>query len=234
MASISDNLASLRNKISQKCEQIGRDPREITLIGVTKYADADSVLAAVEAGLKDIGENRVQEAQRKFPFLAQAGKTVRRHMIGHLQTNKVKDAIEHFDLIQSVDSLKLIDVIEAQAAKAQREVSILLQVNTSGEEQKYGIAPAGVDELLERIVALKHVRLLGLMAIAPLTEDKDIIRRCFADLRLIRDRINKDYQGNACIRMQYLSMGMSDDYQIALEEGANMIRIGRAIFGEQS
>jgi len=230
MASISDNLASLRGEIRRICERIGRDPNEITLIGVTKYADAAQVLAAVEAGLEDIGENKVQEAKWKFPLLTQAGQSPRRHMIGHLQTNKVKDALEHFDLIQSVDSLKLIEALEAQATKLKREVSILLQVNISGEEQKYGAAPGGIDELLDKIVTAKHIHLLGLMTIAPFTYDKDIIRSCFEDLRHIHDRIKGEFKDNERISMKYLSMGMSDDYEIALEEGANMVRIGRAIF----
>ena len=223
---IQDNIAGILDKITVVCQRIGRDPGEIVLVGVTKFADASQINEAIQSGLRHIGENKVQEAQKKFSLIKDHDFKVTRHMIGHLQTNKVKHAIESFDLIQSVDSLKLATALEVQATRQNKNIDILLQVNTAGEEKKFGCEPSAVIAFVSEIFKLEHVRLRGLMTIAPLVQDKDIVRQCFRDLRILRDQINKKFQ----IELKCLSMGMTDDYEIALEEGSNMIRIGRAIF----
>lgn len=216
------------------CRRIGRNPHEITLVGATKYASAEQIQEAVEAGLHHIGENRVQDAQSKFPALDRLKVRATRHMIGHLQTNKVKQAVELFDIIQSVDSIRLADEIEKRAAEFGKTIDILLEVNTSGEGQKFGIKPVEVLPLIDEILECPHIRLRGLMTMAPLTEAKEVIRQCFRDLRELFDAVEGEHAGTERVAMDYLSMGMSSDYEIALEEGANMIRVGRAIFeGEE-
>lgn len=223
---IGDNISRILDKITAICQRIGRDPGEIVLVGVTKFADVSQVNEAIQFGLRHIGENKVQEAQKKFSLIKDSDFKVIRHMIGHLQTNKVKHALESFDLIQSVDSLKLVTVLEAQAEKQNKNIDILLQVNTAGEKQKYGCEPVEAIAFVAEIFKLKHICLRGLMTIAPLVQDEDVVRKCFRDLCMLRDQINKKFQ----IQLKYLSMGMTDDYEIALEEGSNMVRIGRAIF----
>jgi pyridoxal phosphate enzyme (YggS family) len=227
---IKDNITRILSRIEAVCRPLGRNPEEIVLVGVTKNADLPQINEALGCGLTHVGENKVQEAWKKYAALEISSAKVTKHMIGHLQTNKVRQALEAFDMLQTVDSIKLASVIDAQAAKIRRNIDILVQVNISGEEQKYGIAPDGVLPLLEKISVLKHLRLHGLMTIAPLCGDKEIIRKCFRDLRLLYDKINSRFLGVENIRMQYLSMGMTDDFEIALEEGSNMVRIGRAIF----
>jgi len=223
-------LAGISAKIGEICARIGKDPGDIVLVGVTKYAQAAQINEALGAGLKHIGENKVQDARRKLSALPKSAAQVTKHMIGHLQTNKVRQCLETFDLIQSVDSVKLANAIEAQAEKLDKVADILVQVNTAGEEQKFGVAPADVFELVDHIARLRHVRLLGLMGMAPLGGGEPVTRRCFRDLRLLCDGINQRYKDIPSVHMKYLSMGMTDDFEIALEEGANMVRIGRAIF----
>jgi len=227
---IRDNIKYIFGQIEAVCQRVGRDPGEITLIGVTKYADVPLIQEAIQAGLTHFGENKVQEAKKKFSCLEVADAPLTRHMIGHLQTNKVKTALGVFDLIQSVDSLKLAETIEHEGAKLNKVANILIQVNTAGEEQKFGMAPQEVAALVESVSRFTHIHLMGLMTIAPWTEDKDIVRQCFRDLRLMRDQISERFGGFSSVDMTYLSMGMTDDFEIALEEGSNMIRIGRAIF----
>ncbi len=227
---VSENFHKIREKVAVICQKLGRDPDDITIIGVTKTAEADQIKEAADSGLKDIGENRVQEAQRKFPSLDQWGVKVRRHMIGHLQTNKVKQVLQYFDIIHSVDSLDLAAEIEKRSANANRVTDILVQVNTSGEEQKFGVSKDGFFKLIDEISTLSHVHIRGLMTMAPYTEDKAWVRQTFRDLKILKDAVNVKYSEHKNIEMKYLSMGMSDDFEIALEEGSNMIRVGRAIF----
>lgn len=227
---IKDDLAQVHKNIEAVCKRIGRNPKEVILVGSTKYSDVSQIKEAVAAGLKHIGENRVQDALEKFPLLEQEHIQVTRHMLGHLQTNKAKHAVELFDMIQSVDSSRLADEIEKQAAKLDKTVEILVEVNTSGEEQKFGLQPEDVLNLVEEISQCTHIRLSGLMTMAPYTQDKGIIRKCFRTLREIFDALEDDYAVHPRVAMKYLSMGMTEDYEIALEEGSNMLRIGRAIF----
>ncbi len=244
---IKENIARVRGDIARVCQRIGRDPGDITLVGVTKFAPVEAIQEAIDSGITDIAENKVQEGQKKYPGLHpcqsfqlpqssqkeqsfQPSGRLKRHLIGHLQTNKVKDALKVFDLIQSVDSLKLAQEIEKQAVKLTRQVGILVQVNIAQEEQKFGADKERAMELVRQISELAHAQILGLMTMAPLTEDKRVVRECFKGLRELKDQILKAFSGDARVRMQYLSMGMSGDYEIALEEGSNMLRIGSAIF----
>ncbi len=226
---IADNLGNVHKQIQDVCQKIGRAEEEITLVGVTKYSEASDIEEAIAGGLCHVGENRVQAAREKFPLIKNLDQ-VTRHLIGHLQTNKVKHAVELFDIIQSVDSIKLVDEIQKQGVKTGKVVQILVQINVAAEEQKYGVDKETAFVLLDHIRSLDHVNVLGLMTMAPFVEDENIIRASFRGLKKIFDESKERYRGSANIEMQYLSMGMSGDYAIALEEGANMVRIGSAIF----
>ncbi len=227
---ILDKIKAIREDVACICEKAGRNPAEIILVGVTKFASAEQIQEAISVGLKDVGENKVQQAKEKFPVLGPAAENVTKHMIGHLQTNKVKDALNLFDMIQSVDSFHLAEEIEKQAAKQDMCVDILIQVNCAGEEQKFGVAPQDAIELVEQVSRLRHVRILGLMTIAPFVEDEEVIRQSFAQLRKLFDEVGVKFEGQQRVEMKWLSMGMTHDYKIAIEQGANMIRVGRAIF----
>lgn len=229
---ISNRVSEIQGKISSVCKHLGRNPREVTLIGVTKFAPQEKIEAAIQAGITHIAENKVQEAQKKFPELKKKYPNITCHLIGHLQTNKVKDVLKVCDLIQSVDSLKLAQEIEKQAEKLGKTADILVQVKTSGEEQKFGTDPAEALQLVEQISKLKNIRILGLMTMAPFIDDKTIVRACFKQLREIRDEAVKKFQGLPNVQMKYLSMGMTEDFDAAIAEGSNMVRIGRAIFQE--
>jgi len=226
---IDSKIQEIRQKIAQVSRDCGRDPGEITLVGVTKYSPLPIIEEAIRAGLTHIGENRVQNAQEKFTRL-DPSLQVTRHMIGHLQTNKVKQALKLFDMIQSVDTWHLAQMLEKEAQKINKTVDVLVEVNTSGEEQKYGMAKNEVLPFLEQALSLKYVRVRGLMTIAALTEDETIVRGCFKTLKQLFDEAGKKFLGSPNVAMTYLSMGMTDDYPWAIEEGANMLRIGRAIF----
>lgn len=199
-------------------------------MAVTKDVGLPAIQEAMAAGISHLGENKVQEADKKYLALDSGKPNVVKHMIGHLQTNKVKAALEIFDMIQSVDSLKLAGTIDKEAAKLNRLADILVEVNTSGEVQKYGVTPPETLPLLERIAALSHIRLLGLMTVGPMTDNEEAVRRCFRKLKDLYDNAREKFQGYQNMQMKYLSMGMSADYPLALEEGSNMVRIGRAIF----
>jgi PLP dependent protein len=228
---IKAKLAALRTDIEAICCGCGRNPQDITLVGVTKFATVDNIKEAVAAGLTDIGENKIQFAKEKFSgFPPEFFLKIRKHLIGHLQTNKVKFIFDLFDVVQSVDSLKLAAEIDLQAKKRGCVVDVLIQVNCSGEEQKSGISKAEAFRLLEAVSGFSHLNVLGLMTIAPLTDDEARIRSCFRDLKLLFDSAAKQFNGCQNITMKYLSMGMTHDYKIALEEGATMLRIGSAIF----
>ncbi len=232
LTKIEENVSRLREDVSRMCQRLDRDPRQITIVAVTKLASQELIQQALEGGITDIAENKVQEALKKYPGLKGPSGIVRRHFIGHLQTNKVKDAVKIFDMIQSVDSLRLAQELEKHSQKLGRPLDILIQVNCSGEKQKFGIGKSGALSLIEAVEELKDLRVLGLMTIAPLTDDERVVRQCFQDLKRLRDRVQKEFAGSPHVQMKFLSMGMTGDYSVALEEGSNMIRIGRAIFGE--
>lgn len=227
---ISNKIVEIRANIKRICFKIGQDPSDVILVGVTKYTDVGSMAAAIAAGLTDFGENRVQNAKQKFVDLEGKGIEFKRHMIGHLQINKVKDAVALFDMIQSVDSLKVAREIDKQAAKLDKVMDVLVQINSSHEEQKSGIAPNQTIELLEEISVLEHVRVLGLMTIGLFTDDQEKITECFRLTRSLFDEANEKFKENVRVEMTYLSMGMTQDYELAIEYGANMVRIGSGIF----
>ncbi len=230
---IRDNVHRIFEEIDSVSRKVGRGPKDITLVAVTKYSPLAAVEEAIAAGVTHIAENRVQDAAEKYRSLSPDRTKVTKHMIGHLQTNKVKTVLEIFDVIQSVDSLKLAQTIDKHAAAVNKVFDIFLEVNTSGEEQKYGVPLAEALALVDQILPLSCVRIQGLMTMAPLTEDQQWVRSTFRKLRELREQINQKYKGNPKIEMKYLSMGMSSDYKIAIEEGSNMVRIGSAIFRKE-
>lgn len=226
---IKDNISNINNHIHSICQRLGISPDDITLVGITKYVDSSKIKEIIDGGVINIGENIVKDASKKFSELGDHAQKVTKHFVGHLQTNKAKDAVSVFDLIQSVDSLKLACEINKHAVNREKIVDVLIQVNTSCEDQKSGVEKEHALELIKDVLELKNIRILGLMTIAMFTDDKEVIRKCFKDLRLVRDEVNNMFPASEQIQMKYLSMGMSSDYEIAIEEGANMIRIGRAI-----
>jgi pyridoxal phosphate enzyme (YggS family) len=223
---IAENLAVLRQKIEKTCKISGRNPEEVKLIAVSKYFGVDSIIQAKNCGLTDFGENRAQELTLKYEKLAN---DVTWHFIGTLQKNKVKYAVNAAELIHSVDSLELVEEINKRAEKISKVQMILLEVKTSEEETKSGLeTESEILSLVKRCSELKNIELKGLMTMAPLTVDVNIIRKSFRDLRNLKDQIN-----NKGYNLTELSMGMTSDFEIAIEEGATMIRIGSAIFGDR-
>ncbi len=227
-----ERLDKIYQEIQKACQKCGRDPKEVVLIGVTKYTDLAKVQQAIDAGLDHIAENRVQDAQERFPLLKFAPGQVTKHLIGHLQTNKAKFAVPLFDMIQSVDSLKLAEEIQKQAEKHNKVMDILIQVNCSFEEQKSGIEQSQALELIDQASDFKNINVQGLMTMAALTDDEKKVRVAFASLRELRDQAQVLLAKKERGEMKWLSMGMSGDFPIAIEEGSNMVRVGRALFGE--
>lgn len=224
LASIASRLEKVRERMYEAAIRAGRNPEEITLVAVTKGVDAARIEEVLELGIQDIGENRIQEAEAKLP---QIKRPCRRHLIGTLQRNKVSKALKHFDLIHSVDRIPLIERI-AQRAGDQQTVDILLQVNVSGEASKHGVAPDELEVLAEAAAQHPNVRVLGLMTMAPLFENPELARPTFAGLRELGARLNELRLPN--VTCQILSMGMSGDFEVAIEEGATHVRVGSAIF----
>lgn len=222
---VASNLAAVEERIAAACIRAGRPRGEVTLIAVSKTFGADSIDAAVAAGVTDCGENRVQELRDKIEAVHV---TPRFHLIGHLQSNKVKDAVRLFDVIHTVDSLELGQKIARAALAAAKPVEILLQINVGEEPQKSGVAATDARALAAQINALDGVTLRGLMAIPPAGTAEEA-REHFRSLRLLRDELRAELGE----RFSELSMGMSEDFEAAIEEGATMIRIGRAIFGSR-
>lgn len=204
-------------------------PDNVKVIAVTKTVDSDRIRIAVKSGIKDIGENKVQEALSKFEELKDLD--IKWHLIGTLQSNKAKKAVEIFDLIHSVDSFKLATVLNKEAEKLSKIQDILLQVNVSKEETKSGFFVEDLFNALPELAELKNLSIKGLMTIGPDTENEEFIKNCFSDLREIKEKINSGKYLKREINI--LSMGMTNDYEIAITEGSNMIRLGRAIFGER-
>ena len=229
-------LGQVRERIRAACERAGRDPREVTLIAVSKTKPFEAVEAAWQAGAPDFGENYVQELTGKMRAWDEAHPVhpVRWHMIGHLQKNKVKYLIGRVALIHSVDSVALAEQIEREAARKDAVMNILLEVNVAAEETKFGLDTAGAADAARQILSLPHVRLLGLMTSAPYTEDPETNRPFFRSLFTYAQELKA--QGliaaeSADFRLPVLSMGMSGDFETAIEEGATMVRVGTSIFG---
>ncbi len=238
MPKISEKLKRIKGTIEAACARAGREPREVRLVVVTKSATIEAVKEVLHLGVTDLGENRVQQLKRVATqveeFLQGPDgdpallKKVRWHMIGHLQRNKVRQALPIAALVHSVDTLRLAEEINTAAAKLSLRPQVLLQVNTSDEPQKYGVPVGAATHLAEQIETLPNVRFAGLMTMAPLTHNKDIVRACFVRAR----ELFIEMRGERIVGPQFteLSMGMSSDYEIAVEEGATILRIGSAIF----
>jgi PLP dependent protein len=221
MTDIAGNITTVRARIEASCARAGRDVATVTLVGISKGHSPAAIAEAYAAGLRDIGENRVQEASAKIAALAAEGVAPRWHLVGNLQTNKVRSAIGLFDILHGIDSERLAEVI---SRNAERTVAALLEVNVAGEATKHGFAPADVPGAVERIGRLPGIELLGLMTVAPAVDTPEDVRPVFRRLRELRDAAG----------LQELSMGMTDDFEVAIEEGATMVRVGRAIFGERA
>lgn len=236
--SIAANIAHVREQIAAAAHAAGRDPNTITLVAVSKTHPPERVAAAIAAGVNDLGENRVQEAVEKIAALAAYRPPVRWHLIGHVQRNKAGPAAEHFDLVHSVDSLRLAEALDRRAAAVGRRLPILLQFNVSGEASKEGFElpgghtnQAGLEAFLPdlaQIVALPALEVRGLMTIAPIVEHPDAARPIFGALRELRDTLAAHFPQAS---WHELSMGMTDDFPAAIAEGATIVRVGRAIFG---
>jgi len=225
---LSEQITLVKQDIEKTCTKINSPKASVTLLGVTKTYEADIINASIEYGITDIAENKVQEIIRKYDAVS---KGVKWHLIGHLQTNKVKYIIDKVDLIHSVDSIKLAVEINSRASKIGKVQDILIQINVADETQKYGISPDGLDELLEQLSELSNIRVLGLMNIAPLVEDPESLRHDFKAMYALYERLKHCAYSN--VDAQVLSMGMSNDYDIAIEEGSNMVRIGTKIYGKR-
>jgi pyridoxal phosphate enzyme (YggS family) len=225
---IEENIRSLRENIARIAEKVKRNPEKIEIVAVSKTVEVERIKEALKCGIKIIGENKVQEAEEKFCKISEKfGK----HLVGHLQTNKVKKAIGLFDMIQSLDSLKLANEISKRALEGGKVMDVLVEVNTSGEESKFGLKPDEVLDFVKNISELKGIKVKGLMTVGLFTSDIQKARPCFKSLKGIFERIKTE--NILGIDMKYLSMGMTSDYEVAIEEGSNMLRIGTAIFGER-
>ncbi len=226
--SIAENLKTIQERIASAAKRAGRDPSSVRLIVVTKTVAPERIKEAAEAGAGILGENRVQEAREK---IEQLGGIASWHLIGHLQSNKAKYAVKLFDMIHSVDTVELAREIDRQAAKIGKVQDVLIEVSIAGEETKAGIAIEGVSALVREAARLQHVSIKGLMAIPPFLDDPEEVRPYFRALRETAKSIEAEQIPG--VSMRELSMGMSGDFETAVEEGATMVRVGTAIFGER-
>jgi len=217
---IERNVQELQQRIAGACERVGRSADEVTLVAVTKTIEVPAIEAAFAAGIRNFGENRVQEAKPKIEQLEGLRPQLTWHMVGHLQTNKAKTAVDIFDIIHSVDSVRLAETL---SQRSQKKLPVLIEVNVSAEATKSGFPLPEVDEAVRQIGRLPNIEIEGLMTIAPWGSDAEEVRPVFRQLRQLRDALG----------LRHLSMGMTDDFEVAIEEGATLVRIGRAIFGER-
>lgn len=239
MIDLQTNLAHVKGRIAAAAIRVGRDPDEITLVAVTKTFPPEMIEEAWNAGLREFGENRLQEAEPKITWLREKGLDLNWHMVGHLQRNKVKKAIGLFDIIHSVDSVRLAREISHRCTAKGTGMPILLEVNVSGESSKYGFRVQEANsqqeqqflDAVEQLAALPRLDVQGLMTMAPLDAPEEVLRSCFRSLRGLFEKLKEDFPE---VNWRHLSMGMTDDFEVAIEEGATMIRVGRAIFGERT
>jgi len=227
MTSISENLERVREQIAQAAAKVGRAPGEVELVAITKTHAAEKVHEAIQAGQTLFGESRVQEARAKIPELPSA---IRWHFVGHLQKNKIRHALPLFEMIHSVDSLALAQEVNRIAEEEGMHPRVLLETNVAGEGSKFGFSPDKLREQMEELLVLPRLSIEGLMTIPPLTEEAEASRTYFGELRQLRDALNKEFN----LKLPQLSMGMTQDYAVAIEEGATLVRVGTAIFGERS
>jgi len=227
MGTIAENLERVREQIAQAAAKAGRAGDEIQLVAITKTHDAEKVREAIEAGQILFGESRVQEARAKIPELPS---NLRWHFVGHLQKNKIRHALPLFEMIHSVDSLALAEDINRIAEEEGMHPRVLLEVNVAGEGSKFGFDPEKLGNEMEALLALPRLSIEGLMTIPPIVEEAEASRKYFVDLRELRDALEQDFD----LKLQQLSMGMTNDFAIAAEEGATLVRVGTAIFGERA
>lgn len=225
---IKDNLLEIQENIKRACEKSGRKKDDVELIAVSKTKPVSALMEAYESGCRVFGENKVQELVDKYEIMP---KDIKWHMIGHLQRNKVKYIVDKAALIHSVDSLKLAEEISKEALKKQVQVSILIEINVAGEDTKFGVKPEETEALVYKIAALPGISIKGLMTIAPYVDDPEENRQYFGQLKQLSVDINQKNIDN--VNMSVLSMGMTGDYTVAIEEGATFIRVGTGIFGER-
>jgi pyridoxal phosphate enzyme (YggS family) len=226
MNGFAERLESVQARISSACGRAGRNPEGVTLVAVAKTFGPDAVLEAADNGLVVIGESRIQEAKQK---MALCPGHLQWHMVGHLQSNKCRDAVRLFKMIHSVDSFKLLEIIDAECGKAGVELPVCIEVNVSGERSKFGMKPEEVPALFEKSRGLVNVEIAGLMTIPPFSADTEEARPFFRRLREFRDQ----WRQSCGLSLDQLSMGMSHDFEVAIEEGATMIRLGSILFGER-
>lgn len=225
---IRENYGNIISRVRAAALRSGRDPDDIRVIAVSKTVSPERIRSAFECGITDFGENRVQELCEKYDILDEKYYW---HLIGHLQTNKVKYIIDKVAMIHSLDSIELASEIRKRAEKCGRQVDVLVQVNVAGEDTKFGIAPENAESFIREVAQMGNIRVRGLMTIAPATQKPEEIRWVFAKLRKLLIDMRQENIDN--IYMDYLSMGMSNDFEVAIEEGSNMVRIGTALFGKR-
>ncbi|WP_448903503.1 YggS family pyridoxal phosphate-dependent enzyme [Eubacterium sp.] len=226
---IQENIKLVEENIKKACEKVGRDVNEVTLIAVSKTKPYTAIEEALPTGVRDYGENKVQELCDKYEILP---KDIKWHMIGHLQRNKVKYLVGKATLIHSVDSIRLAEQIEKEYAKADEIANILIEVNMAQEESKFGITSEETEQLVREIAKFPHIRIKGLMTIAPYTDNPESNRVYFRNMKKLSVDIENKNIDN--VSMSVLSMGMTGDYQVAVEEGATLVRVGTGIFGERN
>ena len=230
MNAIALNIQSIRERIAAAAASCGRGDGEIVLLAVSKTFPREYILQAAEAGVHEFGENRVQEAETKIPYIRETLE-LEWHLVGHLQSNKAKRAAELFDVIHSLDSVKLAEKLNQASLELGKTLSVLLQVDLGGEETKFGADPARIQEIMEAMPRFEGIRLNGLMTIPPFFENPEQARPFFAGLRELREKLETKQPG--CLGKQHLSMGMSHDFEAAIREGATIVRIGTAVFGSR-
>jgi PLP dependent protein len=222
--SIAENIDAIRARVTEASDRAGREPEAVQLMAVSKTQSVDAIREAVDAGLTLFGENKIQEAKLK---IAQCPQSARWHFIGHVQTNKARDAVRHFEMLHGVDSLRLAEELNKRATTEAREVKYLLEINVAGESSKYGYSPAAVLDDIERLAELPRLELHGLMTVPPFSSDPERSRPFFRRLAELKDACEQKLG----VPLGELSMGMSGDFEIAIEEGATIVRVGTAIFG---
>ncbi|MER3523228.1 MAG: YggS family pyridoxal phosphate-dependent enzyme [Ignavibacteria bacterium] len=227
---IGENVDTIRRRIEATCARCGRNLDEVTLVAVSKTFPAEAIAEACDAGVRDVGENYVQELLQKREQLS--GRSIRWHFIGHLQSNKVKYLIPWIHLIHAVDNANIAREIDKRAAQAGSTAEVLVEVNTTGEQSKFGIRPEATEAFVRSLAQLAHLRIVGLMTIGPFLPDPEESRPMFRTLRVLKEHLEHLDQPN--VAMRHLSMGMTGDFEVAIEEGATLIRIGTALFGKRT
>ena len=229
--SIRKHIRQVEERIAQACRRAGRDPGEISVVLATKTVEPEHILDAAKHGYRIVGENRIKEARRKIEQMGNRAHDLEWHYIGHMQSNKVNKVVPLVSMVQSVDRMKIVRKMNHRLEKLDKTMDVLIQVNTSGEDSKYGVAPADAIRFVEKTAEYEQLNIKGLMTIGLFSDDWPKVRAGFRQLRELRDQIAARQIDR--VEMRHLSMGMTNDFELAIEEGATMIRVGRAIFGER-